>query len=83
MKKKRLILRRRDFISAGILGSAGLSIFIGRLFFSTGVPSSLGKDIQIKSKRTDHTQVYDIVEKYGAEFGAIKPVIRRHRNGRL
>ncbi len=78
MEKKRLILRRRDFISAGIFGSAGLSIFIGRLFFSTGVPSSLGKDIQIKSKGTDYMRFYGIVEKYGAEFGAIKPSIGRH-----
>jgi hypothetical protein len=83
MEKKRRILRRRDFIRTGILGSVAMSLPLGRLFSSIGVPSGSGKDEQVNTTGTDHTQVYNIVEKYGAEFGAITPVIRRHRNGRL
>lgn len=83
MEKSRRILKRRDFIRTGILGSAAISLSLGRLFPSIGVRSSSVKSEQVNTTETPQARVYDIAQKYGAEFGAIKPVIRRHRNGRL
>jgi hypothetical protein len=83
MEKSRRILKRRDFIRTGILGSAAISIPLGRLFPSIGVPSGSGKGEHVNTTGPAQARVYDIIQKYGAEFGAIKPVIRRHRNGRL
>jgi hypothetical protein len=83
MGKSRRVLKRRDFIRTGILGSAAISLPLGCLFSSIGVSSGSGKGELVNTTGTAHTQVYDIVQKYGAEFGAIKPIIRRHRNGRL
>jgi len=83
MEKSRRDLKRRDFIRTGILGSAVLSLPLGRLFFSSGAPSDSVMGEQLNKNGTVQTRVYDIVQKYGAEFGAFKPVIRRHGNGRL
>jgi hypothetical protein len=83
MGKGRLILKRREFIRTGILGSAAISFPVSCLFSSIGVPWSSENAEQITRTETDHTRFYNIAQKYGAEFGAIKPVIRRHRNGRL
>jgi hypothetical protein len=83
MGKNRRIFKRRDFIRTGILGSVALSIPLGRLFFLIDDSSDPGMGEQVNSTWTAQTRVYGIAKKYGAEFGAIKPVIRRHRNGRL
>ena len=78
MGKDRRIFKRRDFIRIGILGSAALSLPLGRFFFSVGAPSDSGRGERVKSNVITQTRVQDIAQKYGAEFGAIKPVIRRH-----
>jgi hypothetical protein len=83
MENSRRIFKRRDFIRTGILGSAAISLPLGRLFLLPGAPSGSGNGEQVNTTGTAQTRVYDIVQKYGAEFGAIKPVIRRHRNGCL
>jgi hypothetical protein len=83
MENSRRILKRRDFIRTGILGSAAISLSLGRLFPSIGVRSGSGKGEQVNTTGKAQARVYDIAQKYGAEFGAIKPVIRRHRNGRI
>ena len=83
MGKDRRIFKRRDFIRTGILGSAALSLPLDRFFFSAGVPSDSGISERVKSKEITETRIQNIAQKYGTEFGAIKPVSRRHRNGRL
>ncbi len=83
MENSRRILKRRDFIRTGILGSAAISLPLVRLVSSSGAPSGSGQGEQIDTTGKAQARIYDIVQKYGAEFGAIKPVIRRHRNGRL
>ncbi len=83
MENSRRILKRRDFIRTGILGGVAFSSPLGRLFPSISVPSGSGKGEEVNTTGTTQARVYDIARKYGAEFGAIKPVIRRHRNGRL
>ena len=83
MENSRRILKRRDFIRTGILGSTAISLPLVRLVSSPGAPSGSGEGEQVNTTGTTQARVYDIAQKYGAEFGAIKPVIRRHRNGRL
>jgi hypothetical protein len=83
MGKGRRIVKRRDFIRTGILGSVTLSLPLGRLLFSISAPSDRAMGEQVNSTSIALPRVYDIARKYGAEFGAIKPIIRRHRNVRL
>jgi hypothetical protein len=79
----RRILKRREFIWTGILGSAAISLPLSRLFSSMGVLSGPGKGKMVNTIGEAHDRIYDIVRKYSSEFGAVKPVIRRHPNGRL
>ncbi|HUU52793.1 MAG TPA: hypothetical protein VMW92_07175 [Candidatus Heimdallarchaeota archaeon] len=83
MEKSRRILKRRDFIRTGILGSAAISLPLVRLASSPNAPCGSGKGEQGNTTGKAQSRVYDIAQKYGAEFGAIKPVIRSHQNGRL
>jgi hypothetical protein len=83
MGKRRRNFKRRDFIRAGILGSVALSLRSGRLFATIVVPSESGRANKLNSPGEAHPVSHDIVQKYGAEFGAVKPIIRRHRNGCL
>ena len=83
MEKSRRIFKRRDFIRTGILGSAVLSSLLGHSFFSSGVPSDSGVAEQLNAAGIPRSEVFNITQKYGAEFGAIKPLDRRYRNGRF
>ena len=83
MVNNRRIFKRRDFIRTGILGSAILSSLLGHSFFSIGPPSDHWISEHVTEKRIPRSKVFDITQKYGAEFGAIRPLIRRHRNGRF
>jgi hypothetical protein len=76
MGKNRRIVKRRDFVRAGILGSIALSMRPGRLFSSIGIPCGLGKSNRQNLKRIDYSRLSELVQKYGAEFGAVKPKMR-------
>jgi hypothetical protein len=78
MEKSRRIFKRRDFIRTGILGSAVLSSLLGHSFFSSGTPLVPGVGEQVTATGIPRSEVFNITRKYGAEFGAIKPVVRRH-----
>ena len=83
MEINRRIFKRREFIRTGILGSAVLASHLGQSFFSSGAPSDPGMIEQVTEEGIPRSKVFDITQKYGAEFGAIKPLVRRHRNGRF
>ena len=77
MEKERWILKRRDFIRAGILGSIAFSLGAGRLFSPTDRGSNSDDGNRSKIMGEAQSRAYDLINKYGAEFGAIKPAIRR------
>jgi hypothetical protein len=83
MGRNPIILVRRDFIRAGILGCIAFSLRSDGLFSS--ILSRSGSDEGHKSngQKEAQSRVYDLINKYGAEFGAIKPHMRRQRNGSL
>lgn len=83
MGKRRRSFKRRDFIRAGILGGVAFSLRSGRLFATTDVSSESRRANRLDSTGEAHSISHDVIQKYGAEFGAVKPVIRRHRNGCL
>ncbi len=77
MGKDRWVIKRRNFIRAGFFAGITLSLWKERLFSSIGVPSGEGKSGQSDIAGRDCDYDYNILERYGAEFGAIKPHMRR------